>query len=126
VPPDVSGDCHRRILRISVRRPTSWPRIVGAGTGISARLLGDRGVRVTAIEPGERTCAALRRPHPNVVWTAALAEATGLRSASVDLVLSAQSFHWFRLDEALPELARILKPPAGWRSCGIGAVAPIR
>jgi hypothetical protein len=26
---------------------------VGAGTGISARVLGDRGVRVIAVEPGE-------------------------------------------------------------------------
>jgi SAM-dependent methyltransferase len=82
---------------------------VGAGTGISARLLGDRGVRVMAIEPGENMRRAAA-PHPNVVWTAALAEATGLRSGSVDLVLSAQSFHWFRPDETLPELARILKP----------------
>lgn len=82
---------------------------IGAGTGISARLLGDRGVRVTAIEPGENMRRAAAR-HTNVVWMAGLAEATGLRSASVDLILSAQSFHWFRPAEALPELARVLKP----------------
>jgi SAM-dependent methyltransferase len=82
---------------------------VGAGTGISARLLGSEGVRVVAIEPGE----AMRRaatPHPNVVWTAARAEATGLQPGTVDLVLSAQSFHWFRAADALKEFARILKP----------------
>jgi ubiquinone/menaquinone biosynthesis C-methylase UbiE len=81
---------------------------VGAGTGISARLLGDRGVRVVAVEPGE----AMRRAaasHPNVSWVAARAEATGLRSQSVDVVLCAQSFHWFRPTEVLPEFARILK-----------------
>ena len=79
---------------------------VGAGTGISARLLGERGVRVVAVEPG----AGMRRsaaPHSNV---AGMAEATGLRSDAVDLVLCAQSFHWFRIASTLAEFARILKP----------------
>lgn len=82
---------------------------VGAGTGISARLLGGRGVRVIAVEPGE----AMRRaaaPDPHVAWMAGTAEATGLRSHAVDLVLCAQAFHWFRVTEALTEFARILGP----------------
>ena len=81
----------------------------GAGTGISARLLGDRGVRVVAVEPGDamRRAAAI---HPQVSWVSGTAEATGLRSEAVDLVLCAQSFHWFRPADALPEFARILKP----------------
>lgn len=81
---------------------------VGAGTGISARLLGERGVRVIAVEPGE----GMRRaavPHPNVAWVAGRAEATGLCLQAVDLVLCAQSFHWFRTTDALSEFARILK-----------------
>jgi SAM-dependent methyltransferase len=82
---------------------------IGAGTGISARLLGDRGVRVVAIEPGEGMRGAAA-PHARVAWMAAKAEALGLRSGTVDLVLSAQSFHWFRPADALPEFARILKP----------------
>jgi SAM-dependent methyltransferase len=82
---------------------------IGAGTGISARLLGDRGVRVVAVEPGEGMRGAAA-PHRNVAWMAAKAEALGLRSESVDLVLSAQSFHWFRPADALPEFARILRP----------------
>jgi SAM-dependent methyltransferase len=32
-----------------------------------------------------------------------------LRSQSIDLVLCAQSFHWFRPKEVLPEFARILR-----------------
>ena len=82
---------------------------IGAGTGISARLLAERGLRVVAVEPGEamRKSAA---PHPGVRWTAATAEATGLREASVDLVVCAQSFHWFRPPAALAEFARILRP----------------
>ncbi len=82
---------------------------IGAGTGISARLLGDRGVRVTAVEPG----AAMRdaaAPHANVLWAAGTAEATGLHDQSVDVVLCAQSFHWFRANEAVAEFGRILRP----------------
>jgi SAM-dependent methyltransferase len=81
---------------------------VGAGTGISARLLADRGVHVVAIEPGEHMRGAAS-PHPNVDWLAGTAEATALRSSSVDLVLSAQSFHWFQPLPALVEFGRILR-----------------
>jgi len=82
---------------------------IGAGTGISARLLADRGASVIAVEPGDEMRRAAT-PHPHVTWTAGLAEATGLRSASVDLVLCAQSFHWFKPPPALAEFARILRP----------------
>jgi SAM-dependent methyltransferase len=82
---------------------------VGAGTGISSRLLGDRGVRVVAIEPGG-TMRSAAEPHANVSWMAGRAEATGLVADAVDLVVCAQSFHWFRPPEALAEFAKILKP----------------
>jgi SAM-dependent methyltransferase len=82
---------------------------VGAGTGISARQLADRGVRVMAVEPNAamRTAA---EPHPRVVWREGTAEATGLGAESMDLVLCAQSFHWFRQREAIAEFHRVLKP----------------
>ena len=82
---------------------------IGAGTGISARLLGDRGVRVIAVEPG-RVMRAAAASHPNVVWLAARAQSTALRSASLDLVTCAQAFHWFQSPEAVAEFARVLKP----------------
>jgi SAM-dependent methyltransferase len=82
---------------------------IGAGTGISARLLAARGVHVVALEPGE----SMRRaadPHPRVAWMAGLAEASGLRTGCADLMLAAQSFHWFRPPDALREFARVLAP----------------
>lgn len=82
---------------------------IGAGTGISARLFADRGVRVLAVEPN----AAMREsaePHPGITFMDGAAEATGLGDASVDLVICAQAFHWFRPREALAEFRRILKP----------------
>jgi SAM-dependent methyltransferase len=81
---------------------------IGAGTGISARLLGDRGVRVIAVEPNApmREAAA---PHPNVTFRDGTAEATALEDAAFDLVLCAQAFHWFRPEPALREFGRILR-----------------
>jgi SAM-dependent methyltransferase len=83
---------------------------IGAGTGISARLLASRGMRVVAIEPGDDMRGAAD-PHPRVTWVAARAEATGLSPASLDLIVCAHSFHWFKAGHALREFARILRPP---------------
>lgn len=83
----------------------------GAGTGISSRMLADRGVDVIAIEPNE----AMRntaQPHPLITWRAGTGESTGLADASVDIVLCAQSFHWMDAAAALREFARILRPGA--------------
>ena len=93
---------------------------IGAGTEMSARLLGDQGVQVLAIEPGEamRQAAA---PHPNVTWVAARADATGLRRRASTWFSGAQSFHWFQAADALVEFARILKP--GRRLAIVGTVA---
>ena len=82
---------------------------IGAGTGISSRLLADRGIKVIAIEPN----AAMREvaiPHPLVEFTDGNAENTNLPDASVDLVTCFQSFHWFNPKPTLTEFKRILKP----------------
>jgi SAM-dependent methyltransferase len=44
-----------------------------------------------------------------VTWRDGTAEATGLPDACVDVVVCAQAFHWFRPDEALPEIHRVLR-----------------
>src|SRR5438552_10165202 len=62
---------------------------VGAGTGISARLLADRGVPVIAIEPNPEMRSAAGADS-RIEWRDGTAEATGLPDSSVDLVLSAQ------------------------------------
>jgi ubiquinone/menaquinone biosynthesis C-methylase UbiE len=65
---------------------------IGAGTGISSRLLAERGVRVLEIEPNAdmRQAAA---PHPLVKFYDSTAEKTGIADASIDLVTCFQSFH---------------------------------
>lgn len=82
---------------------------VGAGTGISARLLAEQGVQVWAIEPNLAMQQAAT-PHARVQFHTGTAEETHLPNASVDLVTCFQAFHWFDADRALPEFCRILKP----------------
>jgi SAM-dependent methyltransferase len=82
---------------------------VGAGTGISARLLADRGLTVVAVEPNQAMREAAQA-HPGVDYRDGTAESTGQGAGSMDLVLCAQAFHWFRPEAALREFARILRP----------------
>src|SRR5262245_30605191 len=56
--------------------PTLVAADVGAGTGISSRLLASRGARVIAIEPNAKMRAAAG-PHPFVEWRDGRAEALG-------------------------------------------------
>lgn len=82
---------------------------LGAGTGISSRMLAQRGARVFAVEPN----AAMRAksgPLRDVTWIDASAERTGLESASVDVVTAFQAFHWFDRDATFAEIARIARP----------------
>lgn len=82
---------------------------IGAGTGIGARLLADRGIQVIAIEPNiDMRMAAT--PNERVEFLAGTAEKIPLETASVDLVCSFQAFHWFDFTKSLQEFRRILKP----------------
>jgi SAM-dependent methyltransferase len=81
---------------------------VGAGTGISARLFGERGANVIAIEPNARMRDSAQ-PHPRIEWRDARAERTGLADRSVDVVTICQAFHWFANDEAMSEFRRIAR-----------------
>ncbi len=81
---------------------------VGAGTGIATRLLVDRGARVIGIEPnGDMRDLARER---NLDVRAGTATATGITTASIDVVASFQAFHWFADREALAEFQRVLRP----------------
>lgn len=81
---------------------------IGAGTGISARLLAERGVAVIAIEPNAQMRASAE-PHPRVSWREGTAQRTGLQTASVDAVVACQAFHWFATTEAMLEFRRIAR-----------------
>lgn len=83
---------------------------IGAGTGISSRLLAERGVRVIAVEPNRSMLEfGASRGDALIEWRCATGEATGLGHGSVDVVLCAQAFHWLDHARALAEFARVLR-----------------
>jgi SAM-dependent methyltransferase len=93
-------------------RDASPVRVVdlGAGTGILTGALIGLGADVVAIEPDPAMLAELRRQLPEARAEEGSAEALPLPDQSVRAVLCGQSMHWFDLDRALPEIARVLTP----------------
>jgi SAM-dependent methyltransferase len=83
---------------------------LGAGTGKLTRVLTQRYRRVIAVEPLDGMRAILERVVPDAESFAGTAEAIPLPDASVDAVFAAQAFHWFAHDEAVAEIARVLRP----------------
>jgi SAM-dependent methyltransferase len=86
---------------------------LGAGTGKLTRALLAAGGRVIAVEPGDAMRAELERALPEVDALRGAAETIPLADGSVDCVAVGQAFHWFRHEEALPELHRVLRPGGG-------------
>jgi SAM-dependent methyltransferase len=86
---------------------------VAAGTGKLTRLLVPGGARIVAVEPVAAMRAVLAEKVPTADVVAGAAEALPLAEASVDTVVVAQAFHWFRVPEALAEIARVLRPGGG-------------
>lgn len=82
---------------------------IGAGTGISARLLAEKGAKVFAIEPNSSMIEAATE-HPAITFINAQAEKTTLPDNAVDVVTSFQAFHWFHFNDSLKEFNRILRP----------------
>jgi SAM-dependent methyltransferase len=83
---------------------------VGAGTGkLTAALVG-LGAEVTAVEPDQQMLAELRRAMPEVRSVPGSAEEIPLPDASMDAALAGQAMHWFDMDRAIPEIARVLTP----------------
>ncbi len=82
---------------------------LAAGTGKLTRLLIPAGAEVIAVEP----IAAMRAKIAGARVLEGTAEAIPLADASVDAVTVAQAFHWFRAEEALREIRRVLRPGGG-------------
>lgn len=79
---------------------------LAAGTGIFTSLLVPSGARVVAVEPVE----SMRAKIADAEVLDGTAESIPLPDGSVDAVTVAQAFHWFRFDDALAEIARVLRP----------------
>lgn len=83
---------------------------LAAGTGKLTRQLVPRFAHVIAVEPLDGMRELLERVVPEAVTLAGTANAIPLEDASVDGVFVGQAFHWFGTDEAVREIARVLRP----------------
>ncbi|HET7017356.1 MAG TPA: class I SAM-dependent methyltransferase [Streptosporangiaceae bacterium] len=102
------------------RRKAPPPRPIdvldlGAGTGKLTAQLAEFETsagkpQVVAVEPDPQMLGELRRRLPSVRALAGKAEEIPLPDGSVDFVIAGQAIHWFNLDLAIPEIARILRP----------------
>ncbi len=88
------------------------PRVLdlGAGTGKLTATLIALGAEVIAVEPDPAMLKELRRVLPAVHALPGSAEAVPLPDTSVDAVLAGNALHWFDMDLAGPEIARVLVP----------------
>src|SRR6266508_5902525 len=85
----------------SRRRHTRWPRDWSSD------------VCSSDLEPGEAMLGQLRHAVPRAEALLGAAENIPLADDSVDALTVGQAFHWFRHDEALPELHRVLRTGGG-------------
>jgi SAM-dependent methyltransferase len=81
---------------------------LGAGTGNLTEALRERFARVIAVEPDDGM-----RLHIDQEALAGSAEAIPLGDSSVDGVFVGEAFHWFAWDEAMAEIARVLRTGGG-------------
>ncbi|MDX3386960.1 class I SAM-dependent methyltransferase [Streptomyces niveiscabiei] len=83
---------------------------VGAGTGISARVLYERGANVVGVEPGDGMAAEFRRALPGVPLVRGNGNSLPFRDGCLDFLTYAQSWHWTDPHRAVPEALRVLRP----------------
>jgi SAM-dependent methyltransferase len=93
--------------------PSSVIVDLAAGSGKLTRALQATGATVIAVEPVAGMRLALGRALPGVEVLDGTAEAIPLSDAAADAVTVAQGFHWFRGDEALLEIRRVLRARGG-------------
>jgi SAM-dependent methyltransferase len=86
---------------------------LAAGTGKLTRLLVPSGANLVAVEPVRGMRVELERRVPGVLALAGTAERIPLAADFVDAVTVGQAFHWFRPDDALREIHRVLRPGGG-------------
>jgi SAM-dependent methyltransferase len=83
---------------------------LAAGTGAVTRLLIGRAARVVAVEPDDRMRAVLTARCPEAEVLEGRGEDIPLPDASLDAVVIASAWHWLDPEQAVPEIARVLRP----------------
>ena len=83
---------------------------LGAGTGKLTTRLVERGLGVVAVDPIPEMLELLSNSLPDTPALLGTAEDIPLPDNSVDAVLVAQAWHWFDVELAVKEVARVLRP----------------
>jgi SAM-dependent methyltransferase len=84
---------------------------LGSGTGLSSRWAAGWAARVIGVEPNDDMRAvAVAHDTAGVEYVAGVSHATGLPTASADVVLAVQAMHWMEPSSTHAEVARILRP----------------
>jgi SAM-dependent methyltransferase len=86
---------------------------LAAGTGKLTEVLVPLADEVVAVEPVDGMRRVLEARLPTVRALPGMAEAIPLADASVDAAFVAEAFHWFDLERAPAEIARVLRPGGG-------------
>jgi SAM-dependent methyltransferase len=92
---------------IASSRQFAWD--CGTGNGQAAVGLASMFDHVVATDASEKQIANAE-PHERVEYRVVAAENSGIKSATVDLIMVAQALHWFDLNHFYTEARRVLKP----------------
>jgi SAM-dependent methyltransferase len=88
-------------------RKLAWD--CGTGNGQAAVGLAFVFDHVIATDASEKQISNAQ-PHRHIEYRVVQAENSGIKSATVDLLMVAQALHWFDLDRFYPEARRVLRP----------------
>ena len=107
--PDYPTALYERILEHCEARSAAWD--CATGSGQAAQELANYFDQVVASDASHAQLLQASRAD-NILYTTALAEASGIASQSLDLVTVAQGLHWFDFERFGGEVQRVLKPGA--------------
>ena len=106
------------LCKITGSKPGTTAGDIGAGSGHLTKMLLDRGLSVTAVEPNDAMREVGKQVTQNrgVNWVIGTGENTGLPTQHFQLVTFGSSFNTTERGAALKETSRLLKP-RGWFAC---------
>lgn len=107
--PDYPQELYDFILLNGTGSFAAWD--CGTGNGQVAVALAEFYERIYATDPSAKQIENALK-HPQVLYTVAPAEASGLPDHSMDLVTVGQAMHWFNFEEFFAEVRRVAKPGA--------------
>ena len=104
--PHYPDEMFEYLASVSPQRELAWD--CATGNGQAAVGLARHFDSVTATDASAQQIESAE-PNDRISYRVAPAEASGIDSASVDLILVAQALHWFDIDRFFTEAKRVLK-----------------